>query len=381
MIVVRLIQTTVRTPVLTRRGLYQALCMTITRGDELAYYEQRGIMPPSAVSSEQAVGARAFGDGRFYRFDGVEGDFSFSADVGALVGSVAPGPDPAHAQMRLAGWMSAGMPGLRTFAAVTVGDVAGNLPARQGPYGAQPDVARPLAGMMTPGQIDGNGQFFIPRFSSTSGLMSAHTPGSEPGDGTLVTTKATITPSTKSGKLVIDREIFDQGGSPQIDQVLGGLFQQAYDDVMDAIAAAYLDSLSLSTTTLAGVDDVLVADLRATAATWRFSRGSALWSALAMNADLYGALVAAVDDSHRPLIGVDPAGVLDTSPAGVPAPALGSFSYAWRPENLYLWSSPLRMLTFSNVNVSSVKVGVMQYGACAALVPTDVARIEYDESV
>ena len=60
----------------------------------------------------------------------------------------------------------------------------------------------------------------MPKFSTASGLVGAHTEGVEPTPGAFTATNQTVTPAPVSGKIEINREVWDQGGSPQADGII-----------------------------------------------------------------------------------------------------------------------------------------------------------------
>ncbi|NUO56030.1 MAG: phage portal protein [Hamadaea sp.] len=285
--------------------------------------------------------------------------------------------------------------------AVSTTNVASFNPVQNRPdmYVPQLDYQRPLWESASNGVIDSITAFTIPKFSSASGLVGTHTQGVEPTPGAFAATVQTVTPNAISGKIEINREVLDQGGSPQTDTIVWQEMQRAYWEGIETNIAAMLNSLSAATLytgaeiNLAGaVDAALDTALTNLFADLQYVRGGNRYTAFVADGSLYKAVVAAKDTAGRklyPMLGptnangqVEPvlaaANVLGRTVR--PAWALGSGndknSYMFVPSSVWAWASAPKRFTFE-YQVKSVDMAIWGYAASAVLRNTDVARIDY----
>jgi ATP-dependent Clp endopeptidase proteolytic subunit ClpP len=118
-------------------------------------------------------------------------------------------------------------------------------------YVAQLTSLRTLIDSFSKQPIDGPNPIRVPKFSSASGLMADHVEGTNPSDGTFVTTEAVITPVAKSGKYTGSRELFE-GATPAVDALIMAAIAEEYATETEAYAA---------TTFLAGATAGTVVDI------------------------------------------------------------------------------------------------------------------------
>jgi hypothetical protein len=97
---------------------------------------------------------------------------------------------------------------------------------------------RPLWELVSTGTIDDKTPFTVPKFSSASGLVGDHTEGTEPTPGAFAATGPDDHPGAMSGKIEINREVWDQGGSPQADGIIWGEMLNGWYEAIEAKIAA-----------------------------------------------------------------------------------------------------------------------------------------------
>lgn len=190
-------------------------------------------------------------------------------------------------------------------------DVVGVTPATQRPDLWQPqmDYATPLWDMISAGTTDGR-PFILPKFNTSSGLVSAATEGTEPAPGAFTVTTQTVTPTQVWGKVEITRQAIRQGGNPQISGIVWEQMLREYYEDREAAVATFLNTLTSATdialTTPTGAadndeDQVTVGELEAAIANLMFVRGGNRFSAFAVHQNLFRVLARVKDDSGRPL--------------------------------------------------------------------------------
>src|SRR5690606_13720531 len=87
----------------------------------------------------------------------------------------------------------------------------------------------PLWDLVNKGALpEGPDRFVVPKFNSASGLVGDHTQGIEPTPGAFTTTSQTITPTALSGKVTINREVWDLGGNPQVSNLIWNRMVREY---------------------------------------------------------------------------------------------------------------------------------------------------------
>lgn len=338
--------------------------------------------PQAGRETVSASGAVVTNEPLPYRFDGIAGAHSFSADLRSSASG------DSEARQRLDEFMDEAF-------AVTTDNVSTLNPTQNRPelYVPNLEYSRPLFGMVSTGTITDKTPFTIPKFASAAGLVGPHTEGVEPTPGSFTATNQTVTPSPVSGKIEINREVWDQGGSPQADAIIWREMVAGYYEALEAKVASTLNALTLTEINLAGVtDEALVDAVQNIFVDLQFVRGGNRYSALALDGLLFKALVNASDTAGRkllPVVGPSNAqgsvagnfgAVQVGTQRGVAAWALGaandSHSYLFVPSSVWLWASAPKRFTFE-YQVKSIDMAVWGYSASAVLRDTDVKRIDY----
>lgn len=282
-------------------------------------------------------------------------------------------------------------------------DAAALNPNRQRPdlYVDQKSFSYPIWDAIDKGSIPDATPFVLPKFSSSSGLVGAHTQGTEPTTGTFTATSQTITPSAVSGKVSITREAWDQGGNPQLSGLVWTQMLRAWFEALEASAVTLLEGLAPTTITLTtgAQDATLVNQLSGELAKLQFVRGGFRMRDYFNQVDLYTKLVGAVDSAGKKLLPViSPQNVDGTTSdffgdfaiaglRGRPAWALAASgsvsanSYLFDRNDVSGWATAPNRLTFENVEVRFVHIGIWGYKALACTDLTGVRRISYDPVV
>jgi HK97 family phage prohead protease len=284
---------------------------------------------------------------------------------------------------------------------VATGDVNELNPTRQRPdlYVDQKDFTYPVWEAINKGTLGDITPFTFPKFSSASGLVGNHTEGSEPSSGTLVTTSQTVTPTAVSGKAKITRETWDQGGNPQVSNLLWRQMTKGWFEALEARAVALLDAATPTAIPLTAgggtTGQTLSAEVEAAFAALQFIRGGFRFDTAFAQADLYKGLAAAKDDNGRPLYPrLGPSNANGTASqrfaamdvGGVtflPAWALAASgsvvasSYLFDSADVHGWASAPQRLDF-NIEVAHVYIGLWGYAATAISDITGVREITYD---
>lgn len=279
-------------------------------------------------------------------------------------------------------------------------DAATLNPSRQRPdmYVDQKSFAYPIWNAIDKGTLADITPFVLPKFNSASGMVAAHVEGVEPSLGTFTATNQTITPSAVSGKVSITREAWDQGGNPQLSGLVWRQMVKAWFEALEAAAVALLEAAAPTTITITtGVqDDVLVDEVKAALADLQFVRGGFTMEDAFAQVNFYKALAAARDADGRSLLPVVNPSNADGS-AQTRISALDTAGVLWKPgwalaasgavtANSYLidrsdvsgWASAPNRLTFENVEVRYVHIGIWGYKALAITDLTGVRRFAYD---
>jgi len=242
--------------------------------------------------------------------------------------------------------------------------------------------------------------FAWPKFSSASGLVGAHTEGTEPTSGTYVTTNQTVTPTATSGKAKISRETWDMGGTPGIGGLIWRQMTRGYIEALEAKAIAVLDAASptgITLTTGGGTTgQTLAAELVAAFASLQFVRGGFSMDSLFAQIDLYKAVVGAKDGNGSylfPALGptnrdgtvssrfgtVDINGVLMVPSWALAATGtVAASSYLFDSMSVDGWATPPRQLLMPEIEVANVYLGIWGYSAAAINDITGVRELIYD---
>lgn len=278
-------------------------------------------------------------------------------------------------------------------------DTAGLNPTRQRPdmYVDQRSYRYPIWEAINKGTLTDVTPFVFPKFNTASGLVNAHTEGTEPTPGTFTVTTQTVTPTAVSGKAEITREVWDQGGNPQVSGLIWRQMEKGWYEALEARAVAVLDAATPTAIALtAGVkDDALDDELTAALVLLQFVRGGFSMDNLFTQVDLYKALSAAEDTTGRKLF--PPLGPANASGsararwsaldingiAALPAWALAASgavvasSYLFDSESVHGWASAPNRLDFE-YQVKSVEIAIWGYGATAISDLAGVREITYD---
>lgn len=319
-----------------------------------------------------------------YRFDGTQGEHGFLADI-----QMAYSSGDNEARQRLDTFMDEAF-------AVTTTNVANLNPTQNRPELYVPNLSftRPLYDLVSKGSIDDKTPFTVPRFASASGLVGDHTEGVEPTPGAFSATNQTVSPAPVSGKIEINREVWDQGGSPQADGIIWGEMLNAYYEAVEAKIAARLATTANTELNLAGaVDGPLQAALIGYFAALQFVRGGNRFTATAADSKLFTALVGAKDGQGRPLFPVlGPSNANGTVESGFDSVNVGrqkvaaawalaqganTRSYNFVPSSVWCWTSTPKRFTFE-YQVKSIDMAIWGYIGTAILRDSDVKPIDYD---
>lgn len=320
-----------------------------------------------------------------YRFDGVPGDHGFLEDIKSAHFS-----QDTEAKARLDKFLGEAF-------AVTTGNTAALNPTQNRPelYVPQLSYSTPLWDLVSKGSIDSKTAFTVPKFTSASGLVGDHTEGVEPTPGTFVAGSQTVTPTALSGKIEVNREVWDQGGSPQADGIIWAEMQNAWAEAREAKIAAALQAVATAELNLgSAVDSALSAALTNYFAGLQFVRGGNRFTAFAADDSLFLPLVAAKDGSNRPLFPVlaptnaqgETAGAFDSVMIGAQrvraAWALANLGAASRsfnfvPSSVWAWASAPQRFEFQ-YQVKSIDLAIWGYMGTAVLRESDVKPIDYD---
>lgn len=322
-----------------------------------------------------------------YRFDGVPAEHSFTMDL-----RMAQGGD-AEARQRLDEFTEE----LATFA-VTTTNTASLNPVKNRPdlYVPNLQFSRPLWELVTTGVLDDITSFTIPKFASAAGLVGVHTQGVEPTPGSFAATVQTVTPKARSGKIEINREVWDQAGNPKADgiiwsEMLAGWYEALESDIAATLAAVATAELNLAS----AVDAALVKALTGYFAGLQFVRGGNRFTAFAADAQLFPALVNATGTDGRPLLPVlgatnaqgQASGAFDRVQVGNQtvraawalangAAANAQKSYNFVPSSVWAWASTPKRFEFE-YQVKSIDMAIWGYAASAVTRDSDVKPIDY----
>lgn len=332
-----------------------------------------------------------------YRFDGLSGEHDFSTDL------IAYGRDGnSEAGERVMAFMQ------EQFSPkfdVDTGNVTTLNPAKQRPdmYVDERRFKTPLYDALYSGAITDNTPFVVPRFNSAADLVDDHVEGVEPTPGSFTATSQTITPAPVSGKVEITREVWDQGGNPQVSGLIWRKMVQHYYTALEAKGFTILDGTTVPAGQIHGLttgatDDELVNEVEGVIVDLNFIAGGNTVDYSATHANLYKALAAAVDASGRKLLpqygptnanGQSRSKFASLDVAGtefMPVPSLGAAStatgksYLLDTESVHLWNSSPQRLQFE-YRVAYVDLAIWGYVATAITDLAGVHRLDYDPAV
>lgn len=353
---------------------------------------------PTHVSAQRRTASTTVTEPAPYRFDRRgnlhRGSHEFSAD---LMAGLRQGDRDQAAYDRAMSWVRA------QFDVITT-DVNELNPVRNRPelFVDQRTFRYPMWDAVNKGTLQDITAFTFPKFSSASGLVAAHVEGTEPTSGTYVTTSQTVTPTAISGKAKISRETWDQGGNPQIGNLIWQQMLKGWYEALEAAVVTLLDAASPTQIDFSGTPGLSNGDLdqalTAALAALQFVRGGFTMDNAFAQIDFYKALVAAEDADGRrlyPVLGPTNAGGT-TGPRfgnvdvnGVefnPAWALAATgtvvasSYLFDGMSVHGWASAPQRLTIDMTEVANVYLGIWGYKATAISDTAGVREILYDPS-
>lgn len=296
---------------------------------------------------------------------------------------------------------------MQAMFAVATTDVNELNPTRNRPdlYVDQREYRYPMWDALQKGSLQDITPFAFPKFNSSSGLVGAHTEGTEPTTGSLTTTGQTVTPSAYSGLATINREVWDQGGNPQVSTLI---WNQMFRGVYESLEAAIVTELNAGSftalaTLTAGVTDravagrVLGAEIEGAIALLQFARGGYAFTDAFGQADLYKALADARTTTGEPVYPmIGPAnrnGTTGTRFGSIvvggqeiaPAWALAASgqtaaakSYLVDRTAVHAWASAPQRLTLDQTAVATIGLGVWGYKATAVSDTSGVRTITWD---
>lgn len=377
--------------------------------------EMPAVVNPTATPTATgtgSTGATFVSEALPYRFTHTGGRHIFSAskyDFSSDLFDIIEGRgDVAAATKRVNGLISA------AFAVDTTG-MAGLIPKDQRPDLWQPqmDYVTPLWDMINSGSTDGT-PFELPKYNSSSGLVSAATEGTEPAPGAMTVTTQTVTPTQLWGKVEITRQTIRRGGRPETSGIIWDQMLREYYEDREAAVATFLNTLTAATdiTLTTGPNPntnagklVTVADLESAIALLQFARGGNKYRAFAVHVDLYKVLTSVQDSTGRPLYPMinptnangEAANLFGTvnvaGTTGVPSWALGATgtaaanSWLFDPAKVRGWASAPERLdwnfgaTVQTANIpqlSHVTIGIYGDLALANLDINGVRQVIYD---
>lgn len=173
------------------------------------------------------------------------------------------------------------------------------------PPGYRPDLyvpelmqGRPLVSLCSNGTIANATPFLVPKFGTSTGATADHVEGTNPADGSMTFTEATVAPGAISGRLPLTREIVDSS-NPAIDQIALATMRESYNQQTEAKVSAALNGTA--TTTLPYAAASVIIDVRDLLAQYPFVRFAAP-SGAAMNQKVTREFATAVGSDGRPLL-------------------------------------------------------------------------------
>lgn len=328
-----------------------------------------------------------------YRFDGRGGEHGFIADFRAMQSG------DNDARQRVETFFE--HPDVAEVFAVTTAGVSALNPTANRPelYVGNLQYSTPLWDLVSNGTIDNATPFTVPKFSAATGLVDAHTQGTEPTPGTFSATAQTVTPGPLSGKIEINREVWDAEGNPQADAIIWTEMLNAWFEAREAKIAALLNAIAAANTLggaelnlASAVDGALVAAMTNYLAGLQFVRGGNRFTAFAADGTLFPALVAAKDTAGRPLFPVTgPVNAHGAVGAAFDRVMIGNLpvlaawglssgntanSYNFVPSSVWAWASAPKKFVFE-YQLKSVDMGIWGYMGTACIREADVKRIDY----
>lgn len=291
---------------------------------------------------------------------------------------------------------------------VATTDVDETNPTRQRPdmWVDQREYRYPLWSAVNKGSLTDITPFTFPKFNSASGLVGAHTQGTEPTTGSYTTTGQTVTPTAYSGLATINREVWDQGGNPQTSTLIWNQMVRGVNEALEALVVTTLNAGSftaLATYTAGNADRQIAGntfgnETEAAIALLQFVRGGYRFTDGYVSADPYTVLAGARADDGRPrypMIG--PANANGTAETRFGAlniagqtfyptwalPAAGQTAstkvgYLLDRTAVSGWASAPQRLVMDQTAVATIGLGVWGYQACAVSDTNGVRTMTWD---
>jgi HK97 family phage portal protein/HK97 family phage prohead protease len=339
--------------------------------------------------------------------------YAFDADRGFLTGGEydfasdlwASSRGDRDASQRVLGFMGDAL----EFAVTTTNAAALN-PSKQRPdlYVDQRQYQYPLWAAVRKESLTEITPIVLPKYNAHSGLVAAHTEGTEPAAGSFSVTSQTITPGALSGKAEITRELYDQSG-PRVSNLIWQKMLQGWFEALEAKVVATLVAAAASITditlTTAGANKALSGEFAAAVAALQYIRGGYTFDVLAAQIDLYTKLATAVSDTGEPLFpqiapnnrngnaaskfasmnvhGVDvfPEWALAATGTVAASSWLIDRSSVWAAAsapNRLDWNFGATVQTNNITQLAYVTVGIWGYSACAILDTAGLRELIYD---
>ncbi|MGL5911664.1 MAG: phage portal protein [Phycicoccus sp.] len=284
---------------------------------------------------------------------------------------------------------------------VNTGNVAPMNPVRQRPdlFVDQKRFRYPVWEAVNKGALADITGFTFPKFGTATGLVGPHTEGVEPASGAYTATNQTVQPTAISGKAKITREVWDQGGNPQVSNLIWQKMVQGWYESLEARAVAVLDAatpVAIALTAGGGVTgQTLVAEIVRALSLLQYVRGGYRFTDAFAQVDLFTGLTGARDNDGRPIVPTinpvnasgrameDFSGVKVGPTTFFPAWALAASSanvassYLFDRADVHGWASAPQRLDF-NIEVAHVYIGIWGYAAAAISDLSGVREITYD---
>ena len=354
---------------------------------------------------------------RFSRVDTGKYQFSsstehdFSTDLIAMMDLQRSGQDYSAPLGRLNGFIR------ESFADVEIADLPGSLVSERRPdmWVPQRDYATPLWDLTGRGALpNGSQKFDIPKFTSSSGLVSVATEKTEPAGGSFVDELQTVTPGQLWGKVEITRQVWRQGGNPAFSGILWSQMLREFYEDREAAIATFLATLTAATDiTLTSTDaspsndeyQATIESYEQAITDLQFVRGGNRFEAFAVHQALYRVGARVKDDMGRPLYPmINPMNANGTTArryktmdiggtTWVPAYALGTpaaaatnswlfdpavvLAWAGAPERLF-WDFGATVQTANIPQLSFVTVGLYSDYATANTDISGVRQVIFD---
>lgn len=295
--------------------------------------------------------------------------------------------------------------------AVASASTASLNPNRQRPdlYVDRREYQYPLWTAVQKGSIPDATPFVLPKYGSSSGLISTMTEGVEPAPGAFTTTDQTVTPVELGGKVEITRRLWDQVGPRVSTEIFRKMIAGWYES-LEASVVAVLDAatpLGTTLTTGGGAGGATASlELANFFADLQIVRGGFSFDTMAAQIDLYKRLANATTTTGEPLFpqlsptnrngsatskfarlnvhGVDvfPEWALAASSTNAASSYLIDKDSVWAgastPQRLD-WNFGTTVQSSTNLpQVSMVTIGIHGYSAAAILDLAGVREIIYD---